>query len=419
MIRKRNQVNALSNIEWFQQLLIDAIDIISQERICNKDLFTEYSSANRTDGIQHPFVNSLLCSQINVPVYVIATIRDVPVDPLFPIFFQILPDNWVQELLDHVRKLKKDTDNDHLAFYGNDIVCNSSILFTNDQDNYLLGKLWKESDVSLMHDNGEYHLDDDGEPVVTIESSSNGDLNFLANHVFTLQSAVQDEVNNGDNIIIDNTNNGIAGSMYAAKNKQPKVQNDKVEKTISSKETGTNNTDDRVTVIAAITKYIKLQNDKEEETVYRVTDSYDFHNITNYLQWIFYNNDNHQFDLTFINSKSSTIIPVSSLNSGIEHIYSTSCGPSNIQVLAPSSSFVPNSIVVPSFALIHVSNDYISGQCSCVVNPSLVSNSVLSNIDCAHSIFTSIYHQLTTDNSPMIVHHSGPEICLHCNVLTL
>ena len=116
MIKKRNQVNAMSNIEWFQQLSIDAIDITSQERICNKDLFTEYSSANRTDGTQHPFVNSLLCSQINIPIYGIATMRDIPVDPLFPTFFQILPNNWIQELLDHVCKFKKDTDNDHLTF---------------------------------------------------------------------------------------------------------------------------------------------------------------------------------------------------------------------------------------------------------------------------------------------------------------
>ena len=188
-----------------------------------------------------------------------------------------------------------------------------------------------------MHDNGELHLDDDVEPVVTIESSLNGDLNFLAEHVFTLQSAVQDEVNNGDNIIIGNTNKGIANSsMYAANDKQPEVQNDKVEKTIPSKETGTNNTDDRATVIAAIAKYIKLRNDKEEETVYRVTDSYDFYNINSYLQWIFCKDDNHQFDLTFINSESSTIlnpspviIPVPNLNSGIEHICSASCGPSN------------------------------------------------------------------------------------------
>ena len=147
-------------------------------------------------------------------------------------------------------------------------------------------------------------------------------------------------MNNDDNIIIDYTNNGVANSsVNAANDKQPKVQNDTVEKTIPSKRTGTNNTDDKATVIATIANYTKLRNDKEEETVYCVTDSYDFYNINSYnyyLQWTFCKYDTHQFDLTFISSESSmtldpshVLIPDPNLNSEIKHICSSSRGPSN------------------------------------------------------------------------------------------
>ena len=72
--------------------------------------------------------------------------------------------------------------------------------------------------------------------------------------------------------------------------KARKTKNDKAEKTIPSKRMGTNNADDKATVIAAIATYTELWDDKEEETVYCVTDSYDFYNINsnnNYLQWNF------------------------------------------------------------------------------------------------------------------------------------
>ena len=139
--------------------------------------------------------------------------------------------------------------------------------------------------------------------------------------------------NNDDICIINYTNTSV---VIAANDRQREVQNDKVQNTVPSERTNTNNADDKATVIAATATYTDSRNDKEEETVYRVTDSYDFYNINSYLQWTFFKNDTHQFDLTFISSKPSAtlnpslvIIPVPNLNSGIKHICSTSCGPSN------------------------------------------------------------------------------------------
>ena len=119
-------------------------------------------------------------------------------------------------------------------------------------------------------------------------------------------------MNNDDNFTIDYTNTDIINSsVNVANDKQLKVQNDKLEKTVPSERTDTNNTDDKAIVIAAIATYTKSRNDKEEETVYHVIDSYDFYNINSYnyyLQLTFCKYDTHQFDLTFISSESSTTL---------------------------------------------------------------------------------------------------------------
>ena len=207
--------------------------------------------------------------------------------------------------------------------------------------------LWKESYILLLHDNRESHLDDDGEPVDIIKRGLKVANNMFNIHVFCRQRAVQDQMkissnnrdnwtvngrvevpsnikyygtniktttcmNNDNNFIIDYTNTGVANSsVNAANDKQLKVQNDKVEKTVPSERMDTNDADDKATVIAAIAIDTKLWNDKEEETVYCVTDSYDFYNINSYnyyLQWTFCKYDTHQFDLTFVSIESSTTL---------------------------------------------------------------------------------------------------------------
>ena len=117
--------------------------------------------------------------------------RYLQIDSLFPTIFQILPDQWIQELLDHVRKQpEKDTNDDHLASYNNDITSNSSFLFRDDQDKHSLGTLWKESDILLLHNNGESHLDDDGELVDIIKRGSNVANNMFNICVFSQQRPV-------------------------------------------------------------------------------------------------------------------------------------------------------------------------------------------------------------------------------------
>ena len=74
--------------------------------------------------------------------------RDHPVDPLFPTISQILPDQWIQELLDHIHELRKDSNDDHHASYDNDIASNSSVLFTNDQD-YICLERYGRNPMSL------------------------------------------------------------------------------------------------------------------------------------------------------------------------------------------------------------------------------------------------------------------------------
>ena len=97
-------------------------------------------------------------------------------------------------------------------------------------------------------------------------------------------------------------------------------------------------------------------------------------------------------------------------------------------ILSIEPSFVPSSVLSLYPSGIHKyyiprydpkpypgfdTSDYISCSYSSFVNPSLVPNPVLSNVDCAHSILTCIHHQLTIDDSPTIEHHPGPEICSH------
>ena len=96
--------------------------------------------------------------------------HDLPVDPLFTTIFQILPDQWIQELLDHVHEqLRKNANNDHLAYHHDDNAYNSSLYLRDDKEKTLLETLWKESKILLLHKNGEPHLGDDGDSFLIIE----------------------------------------------------------------------------------------------------------------------------------------------------------------------------------------------------------------------------------------------------------
>ena len=179
--------------------------------------------------------------------------------------------------------------------------------------------------------------------------------------------------------------------------------------------------------------------------------------------------------MEFVSSKSTTtldpspvLIPVPNLDSGVAHIcppghylsneprsvwsFAPSLLPRFVSNLAPSSfssclissdphflpyiepSFFPSCVpslhpsavhryVVLSFVpkpdpsfdpIVSVSSFY-----SRFIDLSLVPDSVLSAVDCAHSTITCVHHQLMRENRSKIKHQPEPEICPHCDELTL